>query len=152
MRAMKECIYRAVGALRSVPAWQLVGRGLAVGIVVLLLLQLFSFEKMPELLVQLGVGEPWNIALAIILVVAELLTVPFLLRMNVSTTVRRCSESVSVATISLLTVLEVMGLLSAGGVMFGAYTQRVPVVVRVAVMFGLIMAYGYYKYNHDKRK
>lgn len=146
---MKDYIYRALKALRAVPVWQVVGRGLAAMIVVLLLLQLFSFERIPGLLTQQGLSNPWSIVLAIGLVLSELLALPFLLGMRTSSMVLRSSEVASVVAVSLLVVVGIAGL-HKGGVVCGAYTQNIPVAVQLLVIISCAVSYGYYKYKHNK--
>ena len=51
-------------------------------IIILLLLQLFSFDAFPAMLVGIGLDGVWSYIAAIALVVVELLALPFLLQMK----------------------------------------------------------------------
>lgn len=62
--------------------------------IVLVLSQLFSFEKFPDVIRALalpGIGDGYAVLLAALIVVAEVLTVPFLLRMRLSLAMRAAS-------------------------------------------------------------
>lgn len=63
-------------------------------VVVLVLSQLFSFEKFPDViraLVLPGVGDGYAVLIAATIVIAEVLAVPFLLRMRLSLSLRVAS-------------------------------------------------------------
>ena len=89
---------------------------MALYIVLLLLLQLFTFDKFPDLLAKLGVSSGW----AVLLIVLELLSLPFLLDMKLPVVYRKISMWIGVATLVLLTALETMAYENNISVMFGA--------------------------------
>lgn len=63
-------------------------------VIVLVLSQLFSFEKFPEVIQALalpGVGDGYSVLIAALIVVAEVLMVPFLLRMRLIPVMRIAS-------------------------------------------------------------
>ena len=60
---------------------------MALYIVLLLLLQLFTFDKFPDLLAKLGVSSGW----AVLLIILELLSLPFLLDMKLPVVYRKIS-------------------------------------------------------------
>ena len=68
---------------------------LLAGITILLVLsQLFSFEKFPDVIQTLalpGIGDGYAVLIAALVVVAEVLMVPFLLRMRLSPVMRMAS-------------------------------------------------------------
>ena len=89
---------------------------MALYIVLSLLLQLFTFDKFPDLLAKLGVSSGW----AVLLIILELLSLPFLLDMKLPVVYRKISMWIGVATLVLLTALETMAYENNISVMFGA--------------------------------
>ena len=88
-------------------------------LVVLLLAQLFAFEKFPSMLESIGLGD-WSTVVAIVLALAQLLALPFLIGLKLPTRLVFASfVSVFVALV-LLSVLEVMALISDATILFGA--------------------------------
>ena len=99
-----------------VDSYQLI---LAGYIVVFLLAQLFSFDKFPAQLEAIGLGG-WSVAVAIILVMVELLAVPFLIGLSMPKTLSLASRVAVYLSVILLTVLEVFAYMAGATIIFGA--------------------------------
>lgn len=97
-----------------------VGMLLAGYVVLLMLLQLLTFERFPGLMEGIGLVGAWGIVVAIALVVAELLAMPFWLRLKTAVWVRRMSFVAGFVALLGLVVLELFALSSNQTVVFGA--------------------------------
>lgn len=97
---------------------QIVRRIIAGYILVIVLSQLFSFDKFPSMLA----GLPGMLAAvcAIVLVVTEVGALPFLLAMDVSARLRKVSAVMGVVALLLLTLLESMAFCHGVSMIFGA--------------------------------
>ncbi len=90
-------------------------------LLVFLLLQLFTFERFPNLLGGIGIMGTWGTVVAISLVTLELLALPYLLSMNrLPKFVKNLSATSVFIALGVLSVLEVLGYMSGQTVMFGA--------------------------------
>ena len=89
-------------------------------VLVLLLLQLFSFDAFPTMLVSIGLGSTVNYVVAIALVVTELLALPFLLQMKLPKRVFLASMISAGLALLTLSVIEVMAFRGGLSVIFGA--------------------------------
>lgn len=88
---------------------------------VFLLAQLFAFDAFPQLIQSAtGMSTGWAAAVAIILVAAELMALPFLLTMDISRTLSRVSQASGFVALGILTILEVMALSGEYTMLFGA--------------------------------
>ena len=94
---------------------------LAVCVLVMLLAQLFTFEKFPGLLADASLWGGW----AVVLVVLELLWMPYLVDMRVSAKARRLSAEVGMVVLILLGYLAVNTYGDEQSALFGA-TVAVP--------------------------
>lgn len=120
---------------------------MAAYIVLLLMLQLFTFEKFPQLLGASDIYGVWAVVVAIILVVAELMSLPFLLRMKTSKTLKLISAVSGVVALAVLTTVEVIASMSGQTVMFGA-TLSLPGGVWslfLLVAFWILTVWGMYE-------
>lgn len=97
---------------------QIVRRIIAGYILVIVLSQLFSFDKFPSMLA----GLPGMLAAvcAIVLVVTEVGALPFLLAMDISARLRKVSAVMGVVALLLLTLLESMAFCHGVLMIFGA--------------------------------
>lgn len=93
---------------------------LAAYITIFLLSQLFTFDKFPGMLEAIGVSSPWSTVVAIWLVVAQLLSLPFLLRTSVPALLNRISLMMSALAMLTLSILEVLAYTSGATIIFGA--------------------------------
>ena len=91
---------------------------LAAFLLFMLLGQLFTFEDFPSLLV--GMNEVCARAVVILLVVFELLALPFLIDMKVSVTLKKVSVVSVFVALVLLSVLEIAAYLGDVSMLFGA--------------------------------
>lgn len=89
-------------------------------ILVLLLLQLFSFDTFPAMLMGIGLGSAVSYVVAIALVVIELLSLPFLLQMKLPKKIFLASMISGGLALLTLSVLEVVAFLDGLSVIFGA--------------------------------
>lgn len=89
-------------------------------LLVLLVLQLFTFEQFPELVATAGVGGVYSYIVAIALVVVELMALPYLISMKVPTRLQKLSLVSLILAMVGLSVLEVSAYLSGQTVVFGA--------------------------------
>ena len=88
-------------------------------LLVFLLCQLFTFEKFPALLESIGLGAMATAA-AIILVVSQLLAMPFLIGLRVPTRVKKASAVSVFGAMLVLTGLEIAAFTVERTVLFGA--------------------------------
>lgn len=100
-------------------------RLLAAGYIgVFLLTQLFTFEKFPQLIQgATGLEGAWVVVIAIVLVIAELMALPFLLGARISRLLQRVSQASGFIALGLLTIMEVLALWGDQSVLFGATFQ-----------------------------
>ena len=87
-------------------------------ILVIVLSQLFSFDKFPAMLA--GMPGVMAVVCAIILVVTEIGALPFLLAMDISARLRKVSTIMGVVALLLLTLLESMAFCHGVSMIFGA--------------------------------
>lgn len=97
---------------------QIVRRIIAGYILVIVLSQLFSFDKFPGVLA--GMSNVMAVVCAIILVITEVGALPFLLAMDVSARSRKVSAVMGVVALLLLTLLEGMAFYHGVSMIFGA--------------------------------
>ena len=89
-------------------------------IIILLLLQLFSFDAFPAMLAGIGLDGTWSYIAAIALVVVELLALPFLLQMKLSKKFLNVSMISGGVALLVLSILEVWAFTTGQSVLFGA--------------------------------
>ncbi len=89
-------------------------------IIILLLLQLFSFDVFPAMLAGIGLDGTWSYVVAIALVVVELLALPFLLHMKLSKKFLNISMISGSVALLALSILEVWAFTAGQSVLFGA--------------------------------
>lgn len=97
---------------------QIVRRIIAGYILVIVLSQLFSFDKFPAMLA--GMPGVMAVVCAIILVITEVGALPFLLAMDISARLRKVSAVMGVVALLLLTLLEGMAFYHGVSMIFGA--------------------------------
>lgn len=103
---------------RPISVVQIVRLIVAGYILVIVLSQLFSFDKFPAMLA--GLPSVMAAVCAIVLVVAEVGALPFLLAMDVSARLRKVSAMMGVMALLLLTLLESMAFCHGVSMIFGA--------------------------------
>jgi len=106
--------------------------GLACWTVAMLVLQLFAFEKFPDTF--RGLPSDAQTWLAVAIVAVELMSLPFLLSMNLPRVVRRFSGVMAVVAPTLWFIASVYALLSGESIaLFGALVSRLPSSVYVVL-------------------
>lgn len=105
-------------------------------IMVPLLCQLFTFEKFSATLTSTGVPSSLSLPIAIILVVVELMSLPFLIDMNMSKRITLTSRMAGFLSLGVMTVISF--LVFANGyvaVIFGATIKNVNNVAAIFLVF-----------------
>ena len=105
-------------------------------IMVPLLCQLFTFEKFSAVLTSAGVPSSLSLTIAIILVVAELTSLPFLIDMDISKKailVSRVSGFLSLAVMAVISFLAFAN--GHAAVIFGATIKNVNSVAAIFLVF-----------------
>ena len=106
--------------------------GLACWTVAVLVLQLFAFEKFPSTFG--GLLNDAQVRAAVAIVIAELLSLPFLLSMNLPRVVRRFSGVLAAVAPTSWFIASVYALLSGESIaLFGALVSRLPSSVYVVL-------------------
>ncbi len=93
---------------------------LAFYFLVIMLLQLFSFDKFPRVLANVGVDQSISTVVSITLVLVGLLALPHLLGMKTSSKLLKVSSWLSPVFLFMLTTLEVIAFYSGRTILFGA--------------------------------
>lgn len=89
------------------------------------LCQLFTFERFPDMVVAAGVAPGIATFIAIVIVVLEVLALPWLIGMRVVYWVRAMSMVAAVAALSTVTILELMAYCHGVTIVLGA-TLAIP--------------------------
>ena len=99
---------------------------LSLFILIMLLTQLFTFENFPGLLVGIGIAPVFSLAVGGLLVVSELATLPYLLKMSASSNVIQANKICGFIILAALSVLEFMAAVNnTTSTLFGA-TANLP--------------------------
>ena len=116
---------------------------LGVLIIFLLLCQLFTFEKFPEILSGAGINSSMSLVVMMVLVITELVSLPFLIGMEISRLAILVSRVAGFISLGLMTMISIMAVLNgAPTVIFGATLKNVSGLVGVlmlAIMWLLLM-------------
>ena len=106
-------------------------------IMVSLLCQLFTFEKFSAVLTSAGITPYLGLPIAIILVVAELTSLPFLIDMNIPKRITLTSRVAGFLSLGIMTVISFLAFANGYvAVIFGATIKNVN---NVAVIFLVFM-------------
>ncbi len=112
-------------------------------IILLLLCQLFTFEKFPGILLAVGVNSLMSLVVMIVLVITELMSLPFLIGMETSRLAILVSRVAGFISLGAMTMIGAMAVLNgAPTVIFGATLKNVSGLVGVlmlAIMWALLM-------------
>ncbi len=116
---------------------------LGVLIIFLLLCQLFTFEKFPEILSGAGINSSMSLVVMIVLVITELISLPFFIGMEISRLAILVSRVAGFISLGLMTMISAMTVMDGSpAVMFGATLKNVNSLVGVMVliiMWALLM-------------
>ena len=101
-----------------------------------LLCQLFTFEKFSAVLTSAGIMPYLSLPIAIILVVAELTSLPFLIDMNMSKRITLTSRVAGFLSLGIMTVISFLAFMNGyGTVIFGATIKNVNNVAAIFLVF-----------------
>ena len=105
-------------------------------IMVSLLCQLFTFEKFSAVLTSAGITPYLGLPIAIILVVAELMSLPFLIDMNMPKRITLTSRVAGFLSLGIMTVISFLAFVNGyGAVIFGATIKNVNSVAAIFLVF-----------------
>lgn len=106
-------------------------------IMVSLLCQLFTFEKFSAVLTSAGITPPYlSLSIAIILVVVELTSLPFLIDMNMPKRITLTSRMAGFLSLGIMTVISFSAFVNGyGTVIFGATIKNVNNVTAIFLVF-----------------
>ena len=101
-----------------------------------LLCQLFTFEKFSAVLTSAGVSSSLSLLVAIILVVVELTSLPFLIDMNISKKAILVSRVSGFLSLGIMTVISFLAFVNGyAAVIFGATIKNVNSVAAIFLVF-----------------
>lgn len=105
-------------------------------IMVPLLCQLFTFEKFSAVLTSAGIPPYLSLPIAIILVVVELTSLPFLIDMNMSKRITLTSRMAGFLSLGIMTVISFLAFVNGyAAVIFGATIKNVNNVAAIFLIF-----------------
>ena len=105
-------------------------------IMVPLLCQLFTFEKFSAVLTSAGIPSSLSLPIAIILVVVELTSLPFLIDMNMSKRITLTSRMAGFLSLGIMTVISFLAFVNGyAAVIFGATIKNVNSVAAIFLVF-----------------
>lgn len=105
-------------------------------IIMPLLCQLFTFEKFSAVLTSAGITPYLSLPIAILLVVAELMSLPFLIDMNMSKRITLTSRTAGFLSLGVMTVISFLAFANEyGAVIFGATIKNVNNVAAIFLVF-----------------
>ena len=105
-------------------------------IIVPLLCQLFTFEKFSATLTSTGVPSSLSLPIAIILVIVELTSLPFLIDMNMPKRITLASRTAGFLSLGIMTVISFLAFMNGcGTVIFGATIKNVNNVAAIFLVF-----------------
>lgn len=112
-------------------------------VILLLLCQLFTFEKFPGILLVVGVNSSMSLAVMIVLVITELMSLPFFIGMEISRLVVLISRVAGFISLGMMVAISVAAVMNgAPAVIFGATLKNVSGLVGVlmlAIMWVFLM-------------
>ena len=105
-------------------------------IMVPLLCQLFTFEKFSAVLTSAGVPSSLSLPIAIILVIVELMSLPFLIDMNMPKRITLASRTAGFLSLGIMTAIGFLAFANGhAAVMFGATIKNVNNVTAIFLIF-----------------
>ena len=105
-------------------------------IMVSLLCQLFTFEKFSAVLTSAGITPYLGLPIAIILVVAELMSLPFLIDMNTPKRITLTSRMAGFLSLGIMTVISFLAFANGhAAVIFGTTIKNVNNVAAIFLVF-----------------
>lgn len=105
-------------------------------IMVPLLCQLFTFEKFSAVLTSAGITSYLSLPIAILLVIAELVSLPFLIDMNMPKRITLTSRMAGFLSLGIMTVISFLAFANGHAtVIFGATVKNVNNVAAIFLVF-----------------
>ena len=105
-------------------------------IMVPLLCQLFTFEKFSAVLTSAGIPSSLSLPIAIILVIVELVSLPFLINMNMPKRITLTSRMAGFLSLGIMTVISFLAFVNGyAAVIFGATIKNVDNVAAIFLVF-----------------
>ena len=105
-------------------------------IMVPLLCQLFTFEKFSAVLTSAGITPYLSLPIAILLVITELVSLPFLIDMNMPKRITLTSRTAGFLSLGVMTVISFLAFANEyGAVIFGATIKNVNSVAAIFLVF-----------------
>ena len=105
-------------------------------IMVPLLCQLFTFEKFSAVLTSAGIPSSLSLLIAIILVVVELMSLSFLIDMNMSKRITLTSRMAGFLSLGIMTIISFLAFVNGyWAVIFGATIKNVNSVAAIFLVF-----------------
>ncbi len=101
-----------------------------------LLCQLFTFEKFSAVLTSAGITPYLSLPIAILLVITELVSLPFLIDMNMPKRITLTSRTAGFLSLGVMTVISFLAFANEyGAVIFGATIKNVNNVAAIFLVF-----------------
>lgn len=105
-------------------------------IMVPLLCQLFTFEKFPAVLTSAGITPYLSLLIAIIFVIVELTSLPFLIGMNMPKRITLTSRVAGFLSLGIMSVISFLAFANGhAAVIFGATIKNVNSVAAIFLVF-----------------
>jgi len=105
-------------------------------IIVPLLCQLFTFEKFPAVLTSAGIMPYLSLPIAILLVLAELVSLPFLIGMDMPKRITLTSRMAGFLSLGIMTVISFLAFTNGHtAVIFGVTIKNVNNVAAIFLVF-----------------
>ena len=105
-------------------------------IMVPLLCQLFTFEKFSAVITSTGIPPYLSLPIAILLVIAELVSLPFLIDMNMTKRITLTSRMAGFLSLGIMTVISFLAFANGhAAVIFGATIKNVNSVAAIFLVF-----------------
>ena len=105
-------------------------------IIVPLLCQLFTFEKFSAVITSAGIMPYLSLPIAILLVVAELMSLPFLIDMNMPKRITMTSKVAGFLSLGIMSVISFLAFMNGYvAVIFGATIKNVNNVAAIFLIF-----------------
>ena len=101
-----------------------------------LLCQLFTFEKFSAVITSAGIPPYLSLPIAILLVIAELVSLPFLIDMNMTKRITLTSRVAGFLSLGIMTVISFLAFVNGYvAVIFGATIKNVNNVTAIFLVF-----------------
>ena len=101
-----------------------------------LLCQLFTFEKFSAVLTSAGITPYLSLPIAILLVIAELVSLPFLIDMNIPKRITLTGRMAGFLSLGIMTVISFLAFVNGYvAVIFGATIKNVNNVAAIFLVF-----------------